>query len=90
MIMIWCSPDSSHHRHHNHNIPQTSHSSSSPPPTPNAATTNLPKHIVVSRPILLSKMARTAFVALVVGMLGAANSLEVITPSEGLTVVADR
>eukprot|EP00904_Undaria_pinnatifida_P003644 jgi/Undpi1/13280/HiC_scaffold_8.g02942.m1 len=35
-------------------------------------------------------MARTAFVAVVVGMLGVASSLEVITPSEGLTVVADR
>lgn len=35
-------------------------------------------------------MARTAFVALACGVLGAANALEVVTPSEGLTVVADR
>lgn len=35
-------------------------------------------------------MARTALAAIAVGMLGAANALEVITPSEGLVVVADR
>ena len=89
MNTAWCS----HARPitiHNNNIPQTSLISSPAPPTPNAATTNLPKHIVASRPLLLSKMARTAFVALVVSMLGMANSLEVITPSQGLTVVADR
>lgn len=35
-------------------------------------------------------MARTAFVALACGVLGSANALKVVTPSEGLTVVADR
>lgn len=35
-------------------------------------------------------MVRTAFVALACGMLGAANALKVVTPSEGLTVIADR
>ncbi|CAM9888516.1 unnamed protein product, partial [Laminaria digitata] len=40
--------------------------------------------------LLRGKMARTAFVALAVGMIGAANALKVVTPSEGLTVIADR
>ncbi|CAM9957922.1 unnamed protein product [Ectocarpus fasciculatus] len=35
-------------------------------------------------------MARTGFVALACGMLGAANALKVVTPSEGLTVIAER
>ncbi|CAM9863450.1 unnamed protein product [Hapterophycus canaliculatus] len=35
-------------------------------------------------------MVRTGFVALACGMLGAANALEVITPSADLVVVADR
>ena len=39
---------------------------------------------------LLGRMARTAFVALACGMLGAASALEVVTPSDGSVVVADR
>lgn len=35
-------------------------------------------------------MVRTGFVALACGMLGAANALQVKTPAEGLTVIADR
>ena len=42
--------------------------------------------------VLLRAMARAAFIALlvVVGTLDAANALQVTSPSEGLTVVADR
>lgn len=35
-------------------------------------------------------MARTAFVAVALGMIGATNALTVTTPSDGTTVVADR
>ncbi|CAM9925842.1 unnamed protein product [Ectocarpus sp. 4 AP-2014] len=35
-------------------------------------------------------MARTAFAALVFGMLGAANAVEVVSPAAGISVIADR